>query len=98
MKRFLPALVSVVAVSLAGCAPTVTPYRGELVPPYVPRPMPSMRMAMMQCAIYDPFRADYIDRIGTMTEPELSKHARATSADYAACMHELGWNLRMGAF
>lgn len=82
---------------LIGCAQPV-PSSGLLVPPDVPRPLASMRMAMMQCAIYDPFRADYIDRIGTMTEPELSKHARATSADYAACMHELGWNLRMGAF
>jgi hypothetical protein len=93
-----PLLLS--SAALSGCSS----YRSRPEPAAVllPRgaitPQPSLRMALMDCAMYDPFRSAYVDKLSTMPEPDLYIYIRGRTPAHAACMRALGWETSTGPF
>ncbi|WP_298421889.1 hypothetical protein [Rhodoblastus sp.] len=98
MRPFL--LVSLVAFapSWSGCS--ALPAQGEptavLLPTGARTPERSLRMALNDCAPFNPFRAAYVDRLPTAPEPELSRFALSRTPAHVACMRALGWNTAPG--
>jgi predicted small lipoprotein YifL len=100
MRHFLLALLVAFAASLSGCGarPPQSPPAAAILPPGALTPERSLRMALHDCAPFDPFRSAYLDRLPIMTEPEVSRFARSGSPAHAACMRELGWDTSSGRF
>ncbi|HUO55232.1 MAG TPA: hypothetical protein VMU18_10855 [Rhodoblastus sp.] len=93
MKPVFLVPVLAATAALAGCGlrqPSAERY-AVILPPYVRAPQPSLRMAMRDCAAYDPFRSAYVDRLTTISEEELSIYARRGPPEHAACLRALGW-------
>ena len=98
MKKFL--LAPLLLATLSGCnimGPATVPV-GVSLPEDARRPERSLRMALYQCARYDPFRNAYLDEIATMPEGDLYGYAQSSTPEHAACMLELGWRTRPGTY
>jgi hypothetical protein len=99
MKKFLPALF-LLGVALSGCnfvGPATAP-AGFFLPEDARRPERSLRMALYDCAGFDPFRNAYLDKIATMPEGDLYGYAQSPTPEHAACMLALGWRTRPGTY
>ncbi|WP_298354735.1 hypothetical protein [Rhodoblastus sp.] len=97
MTKILPALL--LLASLSGCNQATPPLAaGWEIPPYGARvPERSLRMAIYQCAKFDPFSNGYVDRISTMPEGDLYAYATSAAPAHIACMRSLGWETAPGS-
>jgi hypothetical protein len=100
MRKTMRALALAFGAMLAGCAGAPPPSAPEAValPAGAIAPTRSLRMAMNDCARYDPFRAAYVDKLATLSEPELSALARAGGPAHVACLRSIGWDAAPGLF
>ncbi len=99
MKMILLAPL-LLGATLSGCSfvgPATVP-AAVLLPEDARRPERSLRMALYDCARYDPFRNAYLDRIATLPEGDLYGYAQSPTPEHAACMLELGWKTRPGTY
>jgi hypothetical protein len=98
MKKLLLAPLLAVGASLSGCSQATPPFvAGPQIPPYGARaPEKSLRMAVYQCAKFDPFSNIYVDRIATMPESDVYGYAWSAAPAHIACMRSLGWETTPG--
>ncbi len=96
-KRFLASLLAIGAtLSGCNCIPPQPASGAFWLPEDARRPERSLRMALYDCAPYDPFRDAYLDRIAATPESDLYRYARGGAPAHAACMRALGWETAPG--
>ncbi len=99
MKKILLAPL-LLGATLSGCnfvGPATMP-ASNFLPEDARRPERSLRMALYDCAQFDPFRNAYLDKIATMPEGDLYGYAQSPTPEHAACMLALGWKTRPGFY